>query len=433
MTAYVLESAWVDGALRDRVAVEVVDGHFAVVGGPVAPDAVALHGMVLPGFANGHSHVFHRALRGRTQQGRGSFWTWREQMYAAAERLDPDRLHALARATYTEMLCAGYVAVGEFHYLHHGSGGRRHADPNETGRALIAAAREVGLRITLLDTCYLAAGIGEEPAGVQLRFSDGDADRWAERVTALVPSEGVVIGAAIHSVRAVPRDQIATVVAGAAGRPLHAHVSEQVAENEAALAVHGISPTRILHEAGALGPMSTAVHATHLSGDDIDLLASTGGTACFCPTTERDLGDGIGPGQALRDAGVPLTIGSDSQAVIDPLEEVRCLELHERLASQSRGVWSDAELMEVGTVNGHRSLGFPDAGSIAVGNRADLVVVDPSSVRTAGTGPAVASAIFAGTAADVVAVMVDGHLRDVAALRERCAADLDASIGALWA
>ena len=221
-------------------------------------------------------------------------------MYAVAAELTPETYFELARDTYAEMRATGISAVGEFHYLHHQPDGTPYDDPNEMGKALLAAADEVGIRIRLLDTCYLAAGIGRPPEGVQVRFSDGDADAWAERVAAF---DDPRVGAAIHSVRAVPRDQLKVVVEAAAGMPLHVHVSEQVAENEACVAAYDVTPTQLLAEAGALGPLTTAVHATHLSEDDIRLLGESRTNVCFCPTTERDLADGIGPARRLHDAG----------------------------------------------------------------------------------------------------------------------------------
>jgi formiminoglutamate deiminase len=361
-------------------------------------------GLTLPGLANGHSHAFHRALRGRThgvdRNGeRGSFWTWREQMYAVAADLTPDTYFELARETYAEMRATGITAVGEFHYLHHQPDGTPYDDPNEMGRALLAAADDAGIRIRLLDTCYLAAGFGREPEGVQVRYSDGDAHAWAQRLAAF---DDPRVGAAIHSVRAVPRDQLETVVEAAAGMPLHVHLSEQVAENEACLAATGRTPTQLLAEAGALGPLTTAVHATHLSDDDVRCLGESHTNVCFCPTTERDLADGIGPARRLHDAGATLTLGSDSHAVIDLFEEMRAVEMHERLASQQRGHWSALELLAAATYDGHRSLGFDDAGRIAAGQRADLVTVDLDSIRTRGTGASAETAVFAATAADVV-------------------------------
>ena len=217
--------------------------------------------------ANAHSHAFQRALRGRTQAERGDFWTWRERMYEIAEGIDPDRYLALARATFGEMALAGITAVGEFHYLHHGPDGARYEDPNALGKAVIGAAREAGIRITLLDTCYLHGGIGREPDGIQLRFSDGSAEAWEERVDALEPGDGARVGAAIHSVRAVDPEEAARVAAFAAARswPLHAHVSEQPGENEDCVSAYGKTPTGVLAEGAALSERFTAVHATHLA------------------------------------------------------------------------------------------------------------------------------------------------------------------------
>lgn len=363
-------------------------------------------GVTMAGLANAHSHAFHRALRGRTHGDRGSFWTWREQMYRVAGALDPDAYYRLARAVYGEMALAGITAVGEFHYLHHAPGGKPYADPNAMGAALIAAARDAGLRMTLLDTLYLTASVDGKPLeGPQLRFGDGDALRWAERVDLLPESEHLVVGAAIHSVRAVPPAQMGTVAAWAAGRPLHAHVSEQRAENEACLAEHGRTPTQVLADFGAVHETFTAVHATHLTHADMALLSSA--YACFCPTTERDLGDGIGPARTLADAGTRLTLGSDSHAVIDFFEESRALELDERLATEQRGHFTAAELRDAATATGHASLGWPDAGRIAVGARADLVTVALDSPRTAGIDPE--GVLFAAGAADVTHVLADGR------------------------
>jgi len=431
--SYLLERAWVDGAVRDDVLVEIEAGRFRSVtpnGGP--PGATRLHGLTLPGLANTHSHAFHRALRGRTQRERGTFWTWREQMYAVAERLDPDSYHRLATAVFREMVAAGMTSVGEFHYLHHGPGGTPYDDPNAMSHALVEAAREAGIRLTLLDTVYLSSGFGEEPHGVQRRFSDADVQRWRARVDALPPAEGVVHGAAIHSVRAVPAEAMPGVAEWAAGRPLHVHVSEQVAENEACVAAYARTPVELLADHDVLGRLTTAVHATHLTDDDVRLLAETSTYAGFCPTTERDLGDGIGPGRRLHEAGVALTLGSDSHAVVDPFEEMRALELDERLATQQRGHWTAAELLTAATTIGHRSLGWDDAGEIAVGRRADLVTIDTAGPRTAGTGADEHTAVFAATAADVVHVVVDGRVVAKHADRQGLGQNLDDAIGRLW-
>ncbi|WP_420122971.1 formimidoylglutamate deiminase [Nakamurella sp.] len=415
MSTYFARHALLPAGPAADVTFAVADGRFvAVTAGTVPPPgATVLPGVVLPGLANCHSHAFHRALRGRTHGGGGTFWTWREGMYRVAAALDPDTYLALARATYAEMALAGITAVGEFHYLHHAPGGAPYADPNAMGEALIQAATDAGIRLTLLDTCYLAGGLdadGHGPLGPeQVRFSDGSARRWADRVARLAgsraSSDEVLIGAAVHSVRAVPRDQLPVVAAAAAGRPLHVHLSEQPAENEAALAFYGRTPTELLDEAGVLGPATTAVHATHLTGSDIATLGRTGTTSCFCPTTERDLADGIGPARALLDAGSGLSLGSDQHAVIDLIEEARALEMHERLASRQRGRFTPEQLLTAATR--HDTLGRPDAGALAVGHRADLVAVRLDGPRTAGVDPA--QVLLAATAADVDTVVVDGR------------------------
>jgi formiminoglutamate deiminase len=416
------EHAWLGGPGRATdeqptadVLIEVTDGRFTGVSPGVTPTpagATRLAGLTVPGLANTHSHAFHRALRGRTHAGRGSFWSWRELMYAVAARLTPETYLALARATYAEMACAGITTVGEFHYVHHQPDGTPYDEPNVMGAALVEAAAQAGVRITLLDTCYLSSGVdGSALRGPQLRFGDGDAQRWAERAAAFkAPGEHARRGAAIHSVRAVPAAQLPDVVRWADERdaPLHVHLSEQRAENRACVAYHGRTPTEVLADAGVLGPRTTAVHATHLTDGDRTDLGDTDTGVCFCPTTERDLADGIGPARALVDAGSPLSLGSDSHAVIDLFEEARAVELDERLRTERRGHFTAGELLHAATATGHSALGWSDAGTIAVGARADLVTVRLDSVRTAGIHPA--GALFAATAADVTDVLVDGRV-----------------------
>jgi formiminoglutamate deiminase len=421
---YHCELAWLGGdALAAGVVLDVAGGVITGVTTGVAEapaGAVPLAGLTLPGLANAHSHAFHRALRGRTHSqqgsGTGSFWTWRQQMYGAAEALTPESYFALARAVFAEMVLAGVTSVGEFHYLHHDSGGVRYVDPNAMGRALAEAAADAGLRLTLLDTCYLHGGFGVEPEGVQRRFSDGTASAWAERAAALDDLAGprLRLGAAIHSVRAVDPASMEVVAAWAAERaaPLHAHVSEQPVENRDCLAAYGLTPTAVLARAGALGERFTAVHATHLTDADIDDLGGHRCSVCCCPTTERDLADGVGPARRLVDAGARLTLGSDSQAVIDLFEEARGVELHERLHTGARGHHRAVDLLRAATVDGHASIGWPEVGALSVGAAADLVTVDLGSVRLAGTEPAQAleAVVFAATAADVRHVVVGGEI-----------------------
>ncbi|GAA3470981.1 formimidoylglutamate deiminase [Nonomuraea roseola] len=416
MTVYWCERALLPDGVADGVVVHVEGRRIAAVERGER-QGVVLEGLTVPGLANAHSHAFHRALRGATQAGKGDFWTWRDQMYEVAGVLDPDTYLDLARAVYAEMAMAGVTCVGEFHYLHHGPGGVPYDDPNQMGHALIQAAREAGLRIALLDTCYLTGGVGTALTGAQVRFGDGSAVGWAARAEELAAAydghEDVEIGAAIHSVRAVPPEQMG-VVAEFSHRhaaPLHAHVSEQRAENAACVERYAATPVQLLHEHGALGPRSTAVHATHLTDVDIELLGQSRTHVCMCPTTERDLADGIGPARPLFERGSPITLGSDSHAVIDLFEEARAVELNERLASQKRGHWGAHELLNAATGAGHASLGFPDAGMLVPGAWADLVSVRLDSVRTAGATreTAVESVVFAATAADVHSVISGGR------------------------
>jgi formiminoglutamate deiminase len=448
--------AWLPaGGVRPGVLIEAAGERFVSVrpdvsAGDVPAGTVRLPGLTLPGLANAHSHAFHRALRGITQAGQGTFWTWRERMYQVASLLEPDSYLALARAVYAEMAMAGITCVGEFHYLHHGAGGVPYTDQNQMGRTLIEAAAQAGVRITLIDTCYLSGGLGNDGspvplAGPQLRFGDGDGARWAQRVHEFgADRHGMLaaharLGVAIHSVRAVPPGQMHPVIAcsHAYGAPLHAHLSEQAAENQACLAAHGVTPTRLIDRVGALGPRTTVVHATHLTGDDIELLGGSRTVLCMCPTTEADLADGVGPARALVSAGSPMSLGSDSHAVIDLLEEARRVELGERLITGQRGSFGATALARAASVAGHACLGWPEAGEIAPGALADLVTVALDTPRLAGASAATAleSVIFAGTAADVRGVVAGGRdvVRDGRHLLVDVPGELAAAIGPLLA
>jgi formiminoglutamate deiminase len=318
---------------------------------------------------------------------------------------------ALARACFAEMVMAGVTLVGEFHYVHHGPDGTPYEEPNAIGEAIIQAGEEAGLRLTLLDACYLHGGIDPDP--VQRRFFDSDADAWAARVDSMADGPRLRVGAAIHSMRAVHPESAAVVArwAGARSAPLHAHVSEQPAENAACEEAFGATPTALLHFDGALSERFTAIHATHVSEEDIQLLADAGACCCLCPTTERDLADGIGPAARLRDAGCALALGSDSNAIIEPFEESRALELDERLASGQRGMFTGFELLRAATAAGYESLGWPGGGAIRRGALADLVAIDTETVRLAGIPKEnlVDGVVFAGGAADVRDVIVAGE------------------------
>ncbi len=402
MSAYWCAHAVVAGAVVAGVRVEHGGGRIrSVTTAPPQTGDVRLAGLTLPGIANAHSHAFHRALRGRTHAAGGDFWTWRERMHAAATALDPERYHALATAVFAEMVGAGYTAVGEFHYVHR--------DPTTAmADAVIQAARDAGIRLTLLHTLFRfggrdAAGRALAPAGPARAFADPDVGAWLRRHERLPDDDRVRRGAAVHSLRTVDPADVTEVVAATGAEPLHAHVSEQPAENAQVRAAFGRSPVGVLRGAGALGPRFTAVHATHLDVDDIAALA--GSAVCACPTTERDLADGIGPLRALADAGARIVVGSDQHAVVDPFDELRALEGHERLRSGRRGAFSPAELLAAATAEGYRSLGWE--GGIAPGAACDLVAVDPASPRTAGAR--LDQLWLAASAADVTDVVVAGE------------------------
>jgi formiminoglutamate deiminase len=409
--AWHAESAFVDGEVRDRVLIEVEGERIAAVtaDADASEGATKLGGLVLPGLANVHSHAFQRALRGRVESNAGGdFWSWREEMYRVAANLDPETFQELAVAAYAEMALAGITAVGEFHYLHHAPGGTPYPDPNLLSRRLLDAARTAGIRITLLDTCYLRGGVDGRPLErAQLRFGDGSAEAWVERVDALGEGPGMRLGAAVHSVRAVDEGSIEVVARWAEARraPLHVHLSEQPSENDECLKATGLTPARLLERAGALSARTTAVHATHASPEDVELLGSKGVSVCFCPTTERALADGIGPARSVTAAGSALCLGSDSHACIDLFEEARAVELDQRLASGKRGHHEPNALLEAATANGTRALGW-DAGRLERGLLADFIAVDMGSVRTAGALRE--QVVFAASAADVTDVVVGG-------------------------
>ena len=368
------------GAGARGVLLEVTDGRFTAVT-PESPagDAERLAGVVLPGLANAHSHAFHRALRGRTHGGGGTFWTWREGMYAVAARLDPDSYLALARATFAEMALAGVTCVGEFHYLHHRPGRRRRTTTRT--RWARRCARPPRRRASGSPCWTRATSPAGSPPTATPRWTSGSAGS-ATAPSSAGPSACTRCARrrGCASVRRSTRcgrcraRACGAVVPGRRGPPLHVHLSEQPAENDACLGFYGVTPTGLLDDEGALGPRTTAVHATHLTPARHRQLGRTGTTCCFCPTTERDLADGIGPARALLDAGSPLSLGSDQHAVIDLIEEARALEMHERLVSLQRGRVPADRAARRGH-RGTRCLGWADAGRIEVGARADLVAV----------------------------------------------------------
>lgn len=388
--------------------------------------------VILPAAVNAHSHAFHRVLRGRTHTGRGSFWSWREQMYRHAAALTPQLYEKLATAVYAEMVTAGFSAVGEFHYVHHRPDGTPYPD-HDMEHALARAARNAGIRLTLLDTCYLKGGIGQPLSDEQSRFADDDAASWLERLDSLRAAFGrtydpefVSVGAAVHSVRAVDPDSLQAISTQLDPQlPLHVHLSEQPAENQACRQAYGFTPTELLAEHGLLSERLSAVHATHLTDRDIELLGSAGANIVMCPTTEADLADGIGPALELAAAGAVISLGTDQHAVVDPLLEMRALEHGERLRSGERGRFTPAELVAAASTGGARSLaGRRDPGAAGSADsasggrdsggrteptaREDYIHIRSDSVRTIGADAD--QVVLAATASDVETVIIDGQV-----------------------
>lgn len=421
-TQFWCERAWVEGTVADGVLLTCDDtGTLSEVetGIDSAPaGAEVVPGLTLPGGVNAHSHAFHRILRGRTHGDGGTFWTWREVMYSVAAKLDPESYETVARAVFAEMLAGGYTSVGEFHYVHHSQDGTPYDPAHAMERALARAAASAGIRIRLLDTCYLTGAIDAELSAEQVRFGDGTIDDYMDRHMALsasfaeefpvrAPGESFVhVGAAIHSIRAVPAANLPrfTELIG----PVHVHLSEQPAENEACHAAYGTTPTQVLARSGVVGPSLSAVHATHLSEDDIAILGQSQASIVMCPATEADLADGIGPARELADAGATIALGSDQHVVLDALRETQGLEAGERLRSGQRGRFSPAELITALTQSGARSLDLP-VGSLEVGKACDFVALRTDSMRTFGSLDE--QIVLTATSADVRLTVSGGQAR----------------------
>ncbi len=398
---------------------------------PRGAAVVRLPGKALfPGLANAHSHTFQRLFRGRAEgriSGGDTFWTWREQMYRAAAFCSPEDLYDIARVTFLEMLQAGITVVGEFHYLHRDPAGNSYSDPNLLAAKVIAAAQSVGIRICLLRTAYFRAGFNLAPHPGQRRFYETP-DEYLANLTDLTNAAGpgVTIGAAPHSIRAVPLAQIQSIAAEARhlSLPIHLHVSEQPAENTACQAEYGPTPVTLLDAHGLLTPATTLVHAIHLNDFEFTRVAAAQTTICSCPTTERNLGDGIFPADSAFRLGVSVAFGTDSQAQIDLLEDARQLEYHLRLQDRERGIldgsardsWANRDaigpaLLHSATAAGYRALGLP-GGSLAPGDPADFFTIDLSDTSILGLTPAElpTQAVFALNRAAVRDVAVQGRI-----------------------
>jgi formimidoylglutamate deiminase len=382
--------------------------------------------VVLPGLVNTHSHAFQRTIRGRTEcrtgAGHDNFWTWREAMYHAAVQLLPEEIYAAARMAFLEMLAAGITTVGEFHYLHYQEDGTRYDNPNLLAELVAHAAADVGLRIALLRTAYVRAGWKRPPNAAQERFITPDVRDFiadTELLRARLASDSAWVGVAPHSVRAVPLDYLLEVVnyARQTGMKVHMHASEQPAEIEACLDEHGLRPLELLDQHGVLDGQFTAVHAIHVTPEEIAALARSQAKVCACPTTERNLGDGIAPAGQWTAAGVGTCLGSDSNVQIDLLEDARELEYHLRLKCLERAVLApDANqeslatrLLTAATQAGAESLGAP-GGSLEPGRAADFFTVDLShrSIAGADASSLLSNIVFSAEPAAIREVYVGG-------------------------
>ena len=408
---------------------------------------------LLPGMANAHSHAFQRVLRGRTEyraSNKDSFWTWREMMYSAATRLSPDDIYDASRMAFLEMALNGITAVGEFHYLHHDPDGHPYDDPNLLAKEVVRAAGDVGLRIALLRVAYGRAGFQTEPNPKQARFIENGTEIYLKNLEGLIndltggggepPSEpanhstSAWVGVAPHSVRAVPLDYLHQVISYASQHNLkvHMHVAEQPAEVSVCVEEHGRTPMALLETEGLLSDRFTAVHAIHVTPKAIPTFARTGAMVCACPTTERNLGDGVVPADEYLKHNVPICLGTDSQAQIDLLEDARELEYHLRLQKLERAVLSvrspsvsdgnsrddapigrtadtAALLFECATVNGARSIGAP-GGTLEPGRPADFFAIALDNPSIAGASPdnLLAGVVFSLSRAAVREVVVGG-------------------------
>ncbi|NIJ36051.1 formiminoglutamate deiminase [Sphingopyxis panaciterrae] len=354
------------------------------------------HGCALPGMANLHSHAFQRGMAGLAER-RGpsddSFWTWREVMYRFVGRMTPEDLHAIAALAYLEMLEGGFTRVGEFHYLHHDIGGAAFGDPAEMSSAIVAAAQESGIALTLLPVLYSHSGFGAQPPqAAQLRFVM-DSDRYARLIEAAdkvaVALPDAVVGIAPHSLRAVSAEQLDALAELGAGRPVHIHIAEQVKEVADCVAWSGQRPVEWLLDHAAVDKRWCLVHATHMTPDETERLAKSGAVAGLCPITEANLGDGLFPAEAFVAAGGRFGVGSDSNVLIDASEELRLLEYGQRLLHRGRnmlaggeGRSTGADIYAAAVDGGAAALGA--AGGLRIGAAADIVGLDLGHPSLAG-------------------------------------------------
>lgn len=420
-------SKWVENA---HLAVE--NDKIIGVFGPQAPNKPKFRDFervdlgnvaIVPGLINAHSHAFQRGIRGRTEYlvaGREEqdFWTWRQEMYAAALGYGADKVQDVSRLAFMEMALSGITCVGEFHYLHHQPDGEPYADPNELANRVIAAAKEVGIRIALLRVGYQRAGFERAAEHEQRRFVEADVDTYLGRLSDLQTrwksDPRVTVGLAPHSIRAVDQNWLRAMgeYAGAQDLALHIHACEQRREIDESIAEYGRAPIAALAEMGVLGERLSIVHGTHLAEEEFELLADTRPTIVACPSTERNLGDGFLPAKKLVERDVPICLGSDSHTNIDLWEEMRLVEYHERLRHEKRNVLASTKtprtadvLWPMGASNGARALRIP-AGKFGEETHADFIAVDLEHITLLGSD---ATSLLP----NMILSMTPGAVRDV--------------------
>ena len=388
---------------------------------------------LLPGLVNAHSHAFQRVIRGRTEyrtaNGKDSFWTWREMMYSAALRLTPENVYDASRMAFLEMALSGITSVGEFHYLHHAPDGTAYEDPNLLAKEVVRAATDVGLRIALLRVVYARSGYETEINPQQIRFIENDPATYLKNLEQLgkdlseldAGRRMVWTGVAPHSVRAVPLDYLKEVIGVANSKqlPVHMHVAEQPAEVSACIAEYGRSPVALLATEGLLNERFTGVHVIHVTPKAIQMLADARAIVCACPTTERNLGDGVIPASRFFNQEVRVSLGTDSHVEIDLLEDARELEYHERLQKTERAVLTSADdkgpsalaarLFDCATINGAESINAP-GGRLEPGRPADFFTVDldDPSIAGASSDDLLSAIVFSLSRTAIRDVVVDG-------------------------
>ena len=391
MTTFNPELTWIGGEFYPRKSITVADGVITKIGEGDGSDK----GAFLPGFVNAHSHAFQRGLRGRGEtfvSGVDSFWGWREEMYKLVDELSVDQFRGLCVQSFTEMRQAGITTVGEFHYFHHDQENDFAMD-----KAVLEAAGEVGIRIVLLHANYAHGGFGKSLSGGQKRFATQSIESWWSQVDSLSEfCDGSMqrVGTVAHSVRAVAIDTIKEIAIGSVqrGMPMHIHLEEQRQEIEACLETHGVTPMALLNDTIEVSPMVTAVHCTHTSSADMEQWLSSGGNVCLCPLTEANLADGVCDLHRIVKQGGCVSLGTDSNARVSMLEEMRWLEYAQRLHREERGICVNQDglmanyLIGAATKNGARCLGI-SGGEIKVGKLADFTVVDLKHPQLSGATP----------------------------------------------